>query len=102
MTWEMYEALVEACHRVDGDASVRVLILRGAGDKAFIAGTDIAQFKDFERPEDGVGYEQRLDEVLDRLERVTKTTIAPGPGVGARGGCAIRACCGLPGATPDA
>jgi enoyl-CoA hydratase/carnithine racemase len=102
MTWEMYEALVEACHRVDGDASVRVLILRGAGDKAFIAGTDIAQFKDFDRPEDGVGYEQRLDEVLDRLERVTKPTIAQVQGVAAGGGCAIALCCDLRVATPDA
>ena len=57
MTWEMYEALVEACHRADADPNIRVLILRGAGDKAFIAGTDFAQFTDFDRPEDGVGYE---------------------------------------------
>src|SRR5262245_37553855 len=35
MTWEMYEALVAACDRVDGDEALRVLILRGAGGKAF-------------------------------------------------------------------
>jgi enoyl-CoA hydratase/carnithine racemase len=44
MTWEMYESLVDACDRVDRDAALRVLILRGAGEKAFVAGTDIAQF----------------------------------------------------------
>src|SRR5262245_16913929 len=43
MTWEMYEALVEACDRVDAAAAVRVFVLRGAG-KAFVAGTDISQF----------------------------------------------------------
>ena len=42
MTWDMYEALVDACDRADADPSVRVLILKGAGGKAFVAGTDIS------------------------------------------------------------
>src|SRR6195256_6472681 len=76
MTWDMYEALVAACERVDEDAALRVLILRGAGGKAFVAGTDIAQFQNFKNRDDGMKYEERLDHVLDRLERVTKPTIA--------------------------
>ena len=102
MTWEMYDALVDACDRVDRDASLRVLVLRGAGGKAFIAGTDIAQFESFTSPAHGVEYEQRLDAVLDRLERVTKPTIAAVQGVAAGGGCAIALCCDLRVATPDA
>ena len=102
MTWEMYDALVDACDRVDRDASLRVLVLRGAGSKAFIAGTDIAQFESFTSPAHGVEYEQRLDAVLDRLERVTKPTIAAVQGVAAGGGCAIALCCDLRVATPDA
>ena len=102
MTWEMYEALVDACDRVDGDSTIRVLILRGAGGRAFVAGTDIAQFKEFDKPGDGVGYERRLDDVLDRLERVVKPTIAQVQGVAAGGGCAIALCCDLRVATPDA
>ena len=102
MTWEMYDALVDACDRVDGDPSLRVLVLRGAGSKAFIAGTDIAQFESFTSPAHGVEYEQRLDAVLDRLERVTKPTIAAVQGVAAGGGCAIALCCDLRVATPDA
>ncbi|HYM23601.1 MAG TPA: enoyl-CoA hydratase/isomerase family protein [Vicinamibacterales bacterium] len=101
MTWRMYEALVEACDRVDGDQGVRVLIVRGAGGKAFVAGTDIAQFRDFSSREDGVKYEQRLDAVLDRLERVVKPTIAAVQGVAAGGGCAIACCCDLRVATPE-
>ena len=31
MTWEMYEALVAACDRVDADEAIRVLVFRGAG-----------------------------------------------------------------------
>ena len=102
MTWEMYEALVDACERVDGDASLRVLVLRGAGGKAFVAGTDIAQFQNFSDRDDGVKYEERLDRVLDRLERVTKPTIAQVQGVAAGGGCAIAFACDLRVATPDA
>src|SRR5881398_568972 len=76
MTWEMYDALVAACERVDADDQLRVLVLRGAGGKAFVAGTDISQFQNFADREDGLHYEKRLDAVLDRLERVTKPTIA--------------------------
>src|SRR5262245_9098084 len=101
MTWEMYASLVETCDRVDADPSVGVLVLRGAGGKAFVAGTDIAQFQNFGQPGDGVKYEAKLDDVLDRLERVTKPTIAQVQGVAAGGGCAIALCCDLRVATPE-
>jgi enoyl-CoA hydratase/carnithine racemase len=101
MTWEMYDSLVATCDRVDADPSIKLLVLRGAGDKAFVAGTDIAQFHGFGQPGDGVRYEARLDAVLDRLERVTKPTIAAVRGVAVGGGCAIALCCDLRVATAD-
>ena len=102
MTWQMYQALVEACDQADADSDIRVFILRGAGGKAFVAGTDISQFREFRTREDGIAYEARLDEVLDRLERVTKPTIAQVAGVAAGGGCAIAMACDLRLCTPDA
>ena len=101
MTWEMYDALLEACDRVDRDAGLRVLIFRGAGGKAFVAGTDISQFESFSDRRDGIKYEERLDAVLDRLERVTKPTIAQVQGVAAGGGCAIALTSDLRVATPE-
>jgi len=101
MSWAMYDALVEACDRVDTEADVRVFVLRGAGG-TFVSGTDIAQFTSFERPEDGLAYERQLDEVMDRLERVRKPTIAQVEGVAAGGGCAIALACDLRICTPDA
>jgi enoyl-CoA hydratase/carnithine racemase len=95
MTWEMYDSVVDACDRVDADPAVKLLVLRGAGGKAFVAGTDIAQFHGFGQPGDGLRYEARLDGVLDRLERVTKPTIAAVQGVAVGGGCAIALCCDL-------
>jgi enoyl-CoA hydratase len=102
MTWEMYDDLVAACDRVDSDDAIRVLVFRGAGGKAFVAGTDIAQFQNFKNRDDGVRYEERLDGVLDRLERVSKPTIAQVEGVAAGGGCAIALTCDLRVATPEA
>ena len=101
MTWDMYQALVDACDRADDDAAIRVLILKGAGGKAFVAGTDISQFTNFRTAEDGINYEQRIDQVLDRLERVTKATIAQIQGVAAGGGCGIALTCDLRIATPE-
>jgi enoyl-CoA hydratase/carnithine racemase len=102
MTWEMYEDLVAACDRVDSDDAIRVLVFRGAGGKAFVAGTDIAQFQNFKNRDDGVKYEERLDGVLARLEQVSKPTIAQVEGVAAGGGCAIALTCDLRVATPEA
>ena len=101
MTWEMYDALVDACDRTDADPSVRVLILKGAGGKAFVAGTDISQFTAFRGAEDGIAYEERIDRVFERLERVTKATIAQVEGVAAGGGCGIALTCDLRIATPE-
>lgn len=101
MTWAMYQALVEACDAVDTDTSIHVFILRGAGGKAFGTGTDISQFRQFRTAEDGIAYEARLDEVLDRLERVSKPTIAQVQGVAAGGSCAIAITCDLRLCSPE-
>lgn len=101
MTWEMYDALVAYCVEADSDSDVRVLVLRGAGDKAFVAGTDIAQFLEFDAIDDGIRYERRLDAVLDKLEGITKPTIAQINGFAIGGGCALAAACDLRICTPD-
>lgn len=102
MTYAMYDALVEACERVDADDDVRVLVLRGAGGRAFVSGTDIRQFTAFETAEDGVEYERRIDAVLDRLEAVRKPTVALVDGFAMGSGFAIAACCDLRVITPSA
>jgi enoyl-CoA hydratase len=76
MTWGMYETLGAICERVDADDSIRVLVLRGAGDKAFVSGTDIRQFLEFKTKEDALGYEARLDASIGRLATMTKPVIA--------------------------
>lgn len=101
MTWAMYQALADACDRVDRDEDVRVFVLRGGGGRAFAAGSDIAQFQRFQSAEDGIAYERRISDVLDRLAAVTKPTIAQIQGVAAGAGCVIAAACDLRVATPE-
>src|SRR4029453_1934174 len=74
MTFAMYEALYAHCETADGDPEVRVLVLRGAGG-AFVAGTDIAEFRAFESGEDGLDYEATIDRIVGRLEAVRKPTV---------------------------
>lgn len=102
MTWAMYDGLFETCERVDTDATVRVLLLRGAGDRAFVAGTDISQFEAFKSEQDGLDYEAQMDRIIGRLEAVTKPTIALIRGYAVGGGASIALACDLRIATPSA
>ena len=101
MTWTMYRQLGEACDRIAHDASVRVAVLRGAGGKAFIAGTDIAQFRDFNGAEDGVRYEHDMERCLAKLENLSIPTLAAIEGWAVGGGLAIATVCDLRIATPQ-
>ena len=95
MTWEMYEALADTCDRVEADDDIRVLVLRGAGDKAFVSGTDIRQFLEFKTREDALGYEARLEQSIGRLYRVKKPVIAMLQGDAVGGGLFMAISCDL-------
>ena len=94
-TFEMYERLAEICERTNRDPAIKVLLLRGAGDKAFAAGTDINQFRAFNSPRDAIDYENRIDRVLGILETCRVPTIAAINGACTGGGAGIAACCDL-------
>ena len=101
MTWDMYQRLYDTCEEVDGDDSVRVLVLKGAGGKAFVAGTDIGQFNTFQSGEDGLRYEREGDQRTGRIARVKKPVIAQIQGFAVGGGLGIAAGADLRIATPD-
>ena len=95
LTFAMYEGLAEICRRVAHSREVKALVITGAGDRAFAAGTDIVQFKDFKDAEDGIAYERKMDSVLETVERCTVPTIAAIAGFCTGGGAAIAAVCDL-------
>ena len=95
MTFAMYEALHDRCEEADADDDVRALVLRGAGGKAFVAGTDIRQFTAFASGEDGLRYEATIDRIVGRLETVGKPTVALVDGYAMGSGLALSAACDL-------
>ncbi len=95
MTFEMYEGLHDACEELDKDPRIRVLILRGAGDQSFAAGTDIRQFLTFKTRADALDYEGRITRVLRRISAMTKPTIAMVQGDAIGGGLFMALACDL-------
>ncbi|HKF16771.1 MAG TPA: enoyl-CoA hydratase/isomerase family protein [Candidatus Dormibacteraeota bacterium] len=102
MTWHMYERLVEVCKGVNEDRTVRAMVLTGAGGRAFVAGTDISQFRSFSTEKDALDYEARGNNVMRTLETVRVPTIAAIAGPCTGGGAGIAASCDLRLASPAA
>ena len=94
-TFRMYERLSEICKAATTDASIKVLVLTGADEKAFAAGTDISEFRKFSSAQDALDYEKRINGLLDAFERIPIPTIAAIAGACTGGGTTIAACCDL-------
>jgi enoyl-CoA hydratase/carnithine racemase len=101
MTFEMYDEIVRVCDHVETDPNIRVLVFTGAGDKAFVSGTDISQFQTFTEPRHALEYEERMSKVIDRLEAVARPTIAAIRGFAVGGGASIALACDMRICTPD-
>jgi enoyl-CoA hydratase len=95
LTFAMYERLAEICNAANQDRSIRALLMTGAGDKAFAAGTDISQFRTFDKEQDALDYESRIDRVMHAIEKCRVPTIAAIHGACTGGGASIAACCDL-------
>jgi enoyl-CoA hydratase/carnithine racemase len=91
----MYERLAEICNKANEDRSIKAILITGGGDKAFAAGTDISQFRTFDKEEDALQYEERIDRVMTAIERCKVPTIAAIHGACTGGGASIAACCDL-------
>jgi enoyl-CoA hydratase len=102
MTWSMYEELGKICAEIGADPQIRVATIRGAGGEAFVAGTDIEQFRSFSDGEDGIRYEKTIDAMIARIEQLPMPTLAIVEGWAIGGGLAISAACDFRIATPSA
>jgi enoyl-CoA hydratase len=102
LTWNMYSRLEAACQEINADRAVRAVVLTGAGGQAFVAGTDIGQFRAFKTEQDALDYEARGNLVMRTLESVRVPTIAAIAGACTGAGAAIAACCDLRIASPSA
>src|SRR5439155_321918 len=75
MTFAMYDRIAAICRDANADRTVRAVVLTGANE-AFVAGTDIAQFADFNTAEQAVAYARRMDAWLGATEAVSVPTAA--------------------------
>ena len=89
LTWDMWRGLGEACAALSADRDIRVVTLRGAGGKAFVAGTDIAGFQSFTDGQQGVAYEAEMDSYVGAVEALPQPTIAIVDGWAVGGGLAL-------------
>ena len=95
LTFGMYEELARLCGELELGGEIKSVIITGAGDKAFAAGTDMAQFRDFSEPEDSIEYEKKMDRILGAVEQCPVPTIAAIAGACTGGGAAIAAACDI-------
>jgi enoyl-CoA hydratase len=95
LTFAMYEQMASICQSINGDHSIKAMILTGTGEKAFASGTDISQFRAFKTSQDALDYEGRIDRVLGALETCRVPTIAAIAGACTGGGAGIAACCDI-------
>lgn len=95
-TAAMYRAMQDLWGELAADTSVRVVILRGVGGKAFAAGNEISDFLE----QDPVPYEESIREMFSALWALPQVTIAAVDGVCVGGGLAVATHCDLRIATP--
>ncbi len=92
----MWEAVEAAASRFAADPSVRILILSGAGGKAFVSGADISKFETERASEEAVAhYNATTKRVYDMIEAFPKPTIAQIDGFCIGGGVALSLCCDI-------
>ncbi len=93
---EMWEAIPTILDRFESDPQVRVVVLHGAGEAAFIAGADISQFEQARSSADGnAHYDTITERASRRLSECSKPTIAMIHGWCIGGGVGIAVCCDL-------
>ncbi len=88
------EELALAVDDAANDSSVKVLVITGSGDKAFVAGADIAEMKDMVPPE-ALDFAMRGHAVMDAIEKMPKPVIAAVNGFALGGGDELALACDM-------
>ena len=104
LTFAMYQALADLCRQAgtaQDDQHIKAIVIAGAGEKAFAAGTDIGQFTAFETLQDGHDYEAQIEAVISSIETCRVPVIAALHGAVTGGGLVIAAAAHLRLASAD-
>jgi enoyl-CoA hydratase/carnithine racemase len=99
---DMWEAIPAVLETFEKDGEIRVVVLAGAGDKAFVSGADISQFeKQRSGPEAVQYYEEIAEDAQLRLQTFDKPVLAMIRGYCLGAGLNIANCCDLRIASED-
>ena len=101
MTLDMWRALPTLCTELESDDSVRVIVLRGAGETAFVAGADISQFEESRVGPKAPLYDAATAAGYGAIEKLSKPTLAMIHGFCIGGGLAISLCADIRYAADD-
>lgn len=96
MTLSMWRELASLLERLRADSSVRVLLLRGQGEKAFVSGADISEFEQQRSGNEAVAaYDQAVDAAQTALAEFPRPVIAAISGICFGGGLGLALSCDL-------
>lgn len=103
ISYEMWQAIPPALQEFGADPAVRVVIVSGAGGKAFSAGADVSQFESHRSSKDATAeYNAAVANASEKLKTFEKPTIAKIEGYCLGGGLGVALCCDLRFAAEDA
>lgn len=96
LSLDMWEAIPRILDRFENDEEIRVIVLKGAGEKAFISGADISEFDTKRASADAVvHYDHTAHEASERLTHARKPTIAMIRGYCMGGGLGVALSCDI-------
>ncbi|PLR97557.1 short-chain-enoyl-CoA hydratase [Bacillus sp. T33-2] len=91
---EVLHELSEAIDEIEKDATIRAVVLTGAGEKAFVAGADISEMHQKNKPE-GRDFSFYGNSIFSRLEKLQQPVIAAVNGFALGGGCELALACDI-------
>jgi enoyl-CoA hydratase len=94
-TQDMYTRLAGICDELAADDAIRVVVLQGQGDDAFVSGSDIRTVGEIRGLDDALVYEKHVERTIEAVETLPKPTIALIRGVAAGGGAALALACDI-------
>ena len=96
LSLDMWEALPRILDQFEADAKIRVIVLKGAGEKSFISGADISEFDKKRASAEAVAqYDKIAHEASERLIHAVKPTIAMIRGYCIGGGLGVALSCDI-------
>ena len=102
MSYAMWLAVPKIMADFEADASVRVIVLTGAGERAFVSGADISKFESEHATQEATErYNTLIDRLYGRIHTFEKPTIAMIRGYCIGGGLNLAISCDMRFATPE-